>query len=817
MSIDQESAGTERARHHRETDPEFAHWAAGYGVITHTVATQLQVHELAGQLLQLGLMPDRASTFRMLAATDRLAAMACWLVVHLTYARHIYLDGRALAASDFKEDPQGHTGGSLNMVPAYAGYMAANALSHITRGWLMGQGHCVAAIEAVNAVFGNLSPQQEQRYAWTDEGLSRMTQDFYSYRVHADGRPESLLGSHVNAMTAGGVIEGGYLGFAELQYVHMPLPGERLVAFLSDGALEEQRGADWAARWWRAEDSGLVVPVLIANGRRIEQRSTLKQMGDIAAFEAHLRLNGFAPHRIDGTDPAAFACAILQSEAALLQAGETIAAGRGRYPVAMPYVIAEAPKGFGFPNAGSNLAHGTPLAANPCHDAQSRAQFNAAVARLRVAEEELASARLLLANHAKGPRMLERCHPMALRHPPLPLLPVPAWCGVGACVSSTHALDDWLEVFFTSNASLRARVGNPDELHSNGFDKVLACLKHRVTDIEAGNHEAIHGAIITALNEEAVVCAALANKGGVNLVVSYEAFAVKMLGALRQDIIFAQHGIEAGCMPGWISLPLIATSHTWENGKNEQSHQDPALSEALLGEMSHVARVLFPPDANAALAALASVYASRGRIAVLVVAKQAMPVLFNAVGAELLSVQGAIVVINDAAAQIELVAIGAYQLQEVLKAQRRLSRHGLAVRVICVQEPARFRSPRDVHEAVAIADSAEREAIFSKNITTRIFLTHTRPEIIPGLLRDLDLGVQHTSVLGYINHGGTLDTNGMLYANRCTWAHVVAEVVRLQNLVLGDFLSAEEVSAVQGGGDPYAVIAEPHKYSVQNY
>ena len=36
--------------------------------------------------------------------------------------------------------------------------------------------------------------------------------------------------------------EGGYLGFSELQYVHMPLPGERLVAFLSDGAFEEQRG-----------------------------------------------------------------------------------------------------------------------------------------------------------------------------------------------------------------------------------------------------------------------------------------------------------------------------------------------------------------------------------------------------------------------------------------------------------------------------------------------------------------------------------------------------------------------------------------------
>ena len=41
--------------------------------------------------------------------------------------------GRALAAEDFKPQPEGHTGGALNMVPAYAGYLAVNAASGITR------------------------------------------------------------------------------------------------------------------------------------------------------------------------------------------------------------------------------------------------------------------------------------------------------------------------------------------------------------------------------------------------------------------------------------------------------------------------------------------------------------------------------------------------------------------------------------------------------------------------------------------------------------------------------------------------------------
>src|SRR5690606_35605618 len=99
-------------------------------------------------------------------------------------------------AADFKESPQGHTGGSLNMVPAYVGYMLANALTGSTRSWLMGQGHCVAAIEAVNALLGNLSAEQRLRYGLSDAGLSQLAQDFYSYAIDAHGMPAVPLGSH---------------------------------------------------------------------------------------------------------------------------------------------------------------------------------------------------------------------------------------------------------------------------------------------------------------------------------------------------------------------------------------------------------------------------------------------------------------------------------------------------------------------------------------------------------------------------------------------------------------------------------------------
>jgi phosphoketolase len=367
-----------------------------------------------------------------------------------------------------------------------------------------------------------------------------------------------------------------------------------------------------------------------------------------------------------------------------------------------------------------------------------------------------------------------------------------------------------MDALFAANPTLRARVGNPDELSSNRMAKVLARLKHRVTDPEPGNHEAVNGAVITALNEEAVVCSTLANKGGINLIVSYEAFAVKMLGALRQEIIFSRHQREAGKAPGWLSVPLIVTSHVWENGKNEQSHQDPSLCENLLGEMGDVARVLFPADANSAIAALQSVYASHGIIATLVVPKQDLPVVLSGEQAETLTRQGAFVIRRAQEPAIELVAIGAYQLQQATLAWQRLQEHGIGATLICLQEPGRFREPRDTREAGSTATDSEMAALFSRQIRARIFISHTRPAVIAGILRRLDTGPHGTSLLGYQNHGGTLDTGGMLYANRCTWAHIVAESARLLGLEPQRLLAAAEWQAVAGTGDPYAVISEPH-------
>ncbi len=793
----------------RRDDPLFARWSLGFGAVRHSDETQLRVRRLVADLVGHDNSRSAAELWKLISAADRLASAGMWLVAHMTYARHVHPDGRPLEASDFKATPNGHTGGSLNMVPAYVGYLLANALTGRTRSWLMGQGHCVAAIDAVNVLVGNLHPEQASRYDMTPEGLSRLCADFYSYAISPGGEPAAPLGSHVNAHTAGGLAEGGYLGFAELQYVHLPLPGETLVAFLSDGAFEEQRGSDWAPRWWRADDCGPALPIMLLNGRRIEQRSSMAQDGGVDWFAQHLRLNGFDPMEIDGTDPAAFMWAILEAESRLSACVSAAKAGTLRYPAPLHYTIAKAPKGYGFPGAGTNLAHNLPLGAIPALDPHARSVFNEAVHALWVPPDELASSVRALNNHADQNRPRERDHALARRSVDCVPAELP-WIeqdSTGSAESPMRALDRAFLAITQANPGLRVRVGNPDELRSNAMAGTLEYFCHRTARPEAGVPEAIDGSVITALNEEAVVSAAMANKAGLNLVVSYEAFAVKMLGALRQELNFARHQAQAGRPPGWLSVPIVLTSHVWENGKNELSHQDPTLSEAWMVEPSDRARVLFPPDANAALASMEACYLTRGQLWALVVPKRPVPSLLNRAQSRKLVADGALRLVGTGAddERLVLVAIGAYQLGEVLRASRRLSQRKVPHSVIVLLEPGRFRSPRDDMEAGATLPDTALAELFPEHSKVRIVLSHTRSELIAGVLRRIDTGRHHTRLLGFSNRGGTLDTFGMLYANRCTWAHVLATAAQALNMNPTDWLSESEASAVLGRGDPEAL------------
>ncbi len=470
------------------------------------------------------------------------------------------------------------------------------------------------------------------------------------------------------------------------------------------------------------------------------------------------------------------------------------------YPLPIPYGIADSVKGFGFYGADENKAHNLPLPGNPHTDEKSRELFNKHIKPLYVTPEDMRAALALLNTHTAQNRPLERDHPLANRHPKTPVQPELHYRD-DAC-STMAAVDRYFVDLVAANPDLRPRVGNPDELASNRLTEVLKTLRHRVCEPES-DLEAVDGKIITVLNEEAVVSACLANQSGLNLVASYEAFCVKMLGAVRQSLIYSRQQKEVGRPAGWLGWPLIATSHTWENGKNQQSHQDTTFCEAMLGEMSDVSRVLFPADHNSMLALLPQIYSARGQISCVVAAKRDRPAYFTQAQAEQLARDGAIIVEEyEGTDPLLLIANGSYQLEQVLRAGQRLQEAEMGYRIVYLQEPGRFRAPRDRWELESLASDELVDKLFPERFRLRVLLTHMRPEVIRGHLWTILPDARNTYVLGYRNRGGTLDEFGMQFVNRACWGNVLAACARLQDIPRTALLTIEEAAAVAGKGDP---------------
>jgi phosphoketolase len=153
-----------------------------------------------------------------------------------------------------------------------------------------------------------------------------------------------------------------------------------------------------------------------------------------------------------------------------------------------------------------------------------------------------------------------------------------------------------------------------------------------------------------------------------------------------------------------------------------------------------------------------------------------------------------------------LTAIGAYQLEEVLKASFRLTERGVVHSVIYMLEPGRFRAPRNVGEQAHVAPVELREELYPEPVALRIFVTHTRPEPIVGTLQPLNTGYGRTSALGFAVQGGTLTVPGMLFVNRCTWAHVLQEAAMLLDIQREELLTSEELAALDGQASPEGII-----------
>ena len=235
------------------------------------------------------------------------------------------------------------------------------------------------------------------------------------------------------------------------------------------------------------------------------------------------------------------------------------------------------------------------------------------------------------------------------------------------------------------------------------------------------------------------------------------------------------------------------------------------MAEAMLGEASDVSRVLFIPDYNTASTVMQGIYQTHGQIWTLVVPKtEAIPDLFALEEATRLLNDGAIrldwTCYDPERQRVILTAIGAYQLEEVLQASARLKERHVPHSVVYMLEPGRFRIPRSSREEAHRAPAQLQAELYPSSVPARIFATHTRPEVLLGVLQPLHTGFYQTGALGYINQGGTLNVPGMLFINRCTWAHILLEAARVLGMLQEELLTPGELLALEGKASPEGAL-----------
>ena len=74
------------------------------------------------------------------------------------------------------------------------------------------------------------------------------------------------------------------------------------------------------------------------------------------------------------------------------------------------------------------------------------------------------------------------------------------------------------------------------------------------------------------------------------------------------------------------------------------------------------------------------------------------------------------------------------------------------------------------------------------------------------VLWPLDTG-RRAVFLGSTNHGDTLDTAGMLFVNRLSWAHVLKVCARSMAIDLLQLRDEPEIDTLEGRRDPQGTIA----------
>ena len=757
------------------------------------LSTTIRVDGLNSQSSELAANDGPLSREQM-ERMHRYWMAANYLCVGQIYLRDNPLLARSLTPEDIKPRLLGHWGTSAgqNFIYTHLNRLINERNASII--YVSGPGHGGPSL--------NAHAYLEGTYSETHREITRDTEGMRLFfrQFSTPGGVSSHCGPHV----PNSIHEGGELGYALLHAFGAAFDNPNLLVacVVGDGEAETcpLEGSWKSVRFLNPARDGAVLPILHLNGYKISGPTVQARMSD-GELDALYRGHGYAPHFVEGDDPARmhqqFAVALDACYDAIVNS--TRCAQRGpRTNVTWPMIVLRTPKGWtgpkevdGVPVEGTFRAHQVPLAGfakirstfisskRGCA-AISPASCSTTTGRLIPELQSIApkgELRMGANPNVNGGRRL-----VALDLPDITHYAIDVGSPGSACAEAPRKLGEFLRDVITRNPET-FRLFCPDETNSNRlsavFDVTDRCSMEDTVDID--DHIAPDGRVMEVLSEHC--CEGWLEgyllTGRHGLWSSYEAFAQVV------DSMFTQHAkwLEESRNFPWrrpiASLNVFLTSHCWRNDHNGFSHQAPGFVDNALARRSEVIRVYYPPDGNCLVNVIDHCLRSRNYVNIVTCGKDSQLQWLDAAAARDHCSRGASIwdfATNDGGGEpdVVLACVGDVPTLETLAAAWLLRKHvpDLKVRVVNVIDLATLMSP---HAHPHGMDDIAFEALFTEKAPV-VFAFHGYPWVIHPMVHGRsNEGRFH--VRGFMDRGTTTTPFDMVVLNRMSRFHLAIDAL----------------------------------------
>ena len=456
--------------------------------------------------------------------------------------------------------------------------------------------------------------------------------------------------SHVAPDTPGSIHEGGELGYSLSHAFGAAFDNPDLLVACVVGDGEAETGplaTSWHSnKFLNPVHDGAVLPILHLNGYKIAGPTILARIPR-DELTALLRGYGYAPHFVEGDDPAlmhALMAATLDRVIGQIRQIQHEARTHGfTTRPAWPMIVLRSPKGWTGPKSvdgkqteGSFRSHQVPMGdmSHPGHveilerwlksyrpqelfDEHGRVDP-------KIAALAPQGARRMSANpHANGGSLLRD-----LRLPDFRDYAVALAAPGAVAAEATRSQGQFVRDVIELNPH-NFRVFSPDETASNRWGAVFE-VTDRCSTAEicaSDEHVAPDGRVMEMLSEHQ--CEGWLEgyllTGRHGFFSCYEAF-IHIV-----DSMFIQHAkwLKMSNDMTWrrpiASLNYLLSSHVWRQDHNGFSHQDPGFIDHVVNKKPEIIRIYLPADANTLLSVTDHCLRSRNYVNVIVAGKQNAP------------------------------------------------------------------------------------------------------------------------------------------------------------------------------------------------